>query len=119
MPPYRELIAIHDRFFAETWGGDPEMVDSELVAAYRLNAANCTEVARHFEDVEHKIALLDMAQAWLRLAEITEKVRRSPAERPRASDHAQWLGAIIASSPRSPGLPVWSNRGRDGFFGAS
>jgi predicted DNA-binding ArsR family transcriptional regulator len=39
------------------------MVDSELVAAYRLNAANCT----------HKIALLDMAQAWLRLAEITEK----------------------------------------------
>jgi hypothetical protein len=73
MPPYRELVAIHDRFFAETWGGDPEMVDSELVAAYRLNAANCTEVARHFEDVEHKIALLDMAQAWLRLAEITEK----------------------------------------------
>ena len=43
MPPYGELIAIHDRFFAETWGGDPEMVDSELVAAYRLNAANCPE----------------------------------------------------------------------------
>jgi hypothetical protein len=35
------------------------MVDSELVAAYRLNAASCTEVARHFEDVEHKIALLE------------------------------------------------------------
>jgi hypothetical protein len=49
------------------------MADSELVAAYRLNAANCTEMARHFGDVEHKIALLDMAQAWLRLAEITEK----------------------------------------------
>jgi hypothetical protein len=35
--------------------------------------ANCTEMARHFEDVEHKIALLDMAQVWLRLADITEK----------------------------------------------
>jgi hypothetical protein len=43
------------------------MADGELVAAYRLNAANCTEMARHFG------ALLDMAQAWLRLAEITEK----------------------------------------------
>jgi hypothetical protein len=60
MPPYRELIAIPDRFFAETWGGDPEMVDSELVAAYRLNADNCTEVARHFEDhVEQRNLVLE------------------------------------------------------------
>ncbi len=59
------------------------MPDSELVAAYRLNAANCTEMAKEFADFEHRIALLDMAQAWLRLAEITEKlgeaIRNIPA----------------------------------------
>jgi hypothetical protein len=71
MPPYGELTAIHSRFRGIM--GRRSREDSELVAAYRLNAANCTEMARHFGDVEHKIALLDMAQAWLRLAEITEK----------------------------------------------
>ena len=46
---------------------------SEVVAAYRLNAANCVEIAKTFPDLDHRIALLDMAQAWLKLADITEK----------------------------------------------
>jgi hypothetical protein len=90
------------------------MADSELVAAYRLNAADCTEMARHFGDVEHKIALLDMAQAWLRLAEITEKFGEALQNVP-----APLIMPSGSGQPRSPGLPVWSNRGRDGFFGAS
>jgi hypothetical protein len=64
--------AVRGRFAGRTRAGCPEMADSELVAAYRLNAANCTEMAKGFADLEHRIALLDMAQAWLRLAEITE-----------------------------------------------
>ncbi len=48
------------------------MADSEVVAAYRLNAANCTDLAN--EDPDHRLALLVMAQAWLRLADITEKL---------------------------------------------
>ncbi len=49
------------------------MAVSDLVAAYRLNAADCVEMAREFAKLDDRIALLNMAQAWLRLAEITEK----------------------------------------------
>ncbi len=46
------------------------MADSDLVAAYRLNAV---EMARDLATLDNRIALLEMAQAWLRLAEIAEK----------------------------------------------
>ena len=49
------------------------MIGSEVVAAYRLNAANCVEMARQFPNIDHRLALLDMAQAWVRLADVTEK----------------------------------------------
>jgi hypothetical protein len=49
------------------------MTSGEVVAAYRLNAANCVEMAKQFPDLDHKLALFDMAQAWVRLADITEK----------------------------------------------
>jgi hypothetical protein len=41
---------------------------SELVASYRLHAASCIEIARNLEP-ERKLALLNIAQAWLNLAE--------------------------------------------------
>ena len=50
------------------------MADGELVVAYRLNAANCTEKAKGCSDLGDRIALFAMAQAWLRLAEFTEKL---------------------------------------------
>lgn len=50
------------------------MADTEVVAAYRLNAANCVEMARGTARFDDRIALLEMARAWLRLAQITEKV---------------------------------------------
>jgi len=45
------------------------MAVSELVAAYRLHSAQCTEIARRSRDPEIKLALLTMAQAWLTLAD--------------------------------------------------
>jgi hypothetical protein len=48
------------------------MMGTHLIAGYRLNAANCFNLAREFPDPQRKLALLDMAAAWLKLAEITE-----------------------------------------------
>jgi hypothetical protein len=48
------------------------MSPGELVACYRLYAANCIEVARDLEPAR-KLALLNMAQAWLNLADQVEK----------------------------------------------
>ena len=44
-----------------------------VIAAYRLNAANCFDIARENPNPTRKLALLDMAQAWLRLGEINKK----------------------------------------------
>jgi hypothetical protein len=49
------------------------MAGGELVVAYRLHAANCVEMAKAFPEPDKKLVLLDMANAWLRLADITEK----------------------------------------------
>jgi len=45
------------------------MAVSELVAAYRLHSAHCTEIAQRSRDPEIKLTLLTMAQAWLTLAD--------------------------------------------------
>jgi hypothetical protein len=58
----------------EDGSGIPEMAHAELVAAYRLNAASCTEMAKEFSKHTDRIVLLNMAQAWLRLADLTEKL---------------------------------------------
>jgi hypothetical protein len=49
------------------------MAGTQLTAGYRLNAANCFDLAKEFADPERKLALLDMAAAWLTLADITEE----------------------------------------------
>jgi len=50
-----------------------EMGMTELVARYRLYAANCVEFAQRLPETESKLALLDMAQSWLVLAEQAAK----------------------------------------------
>jgi len=45
------------------------MAVNELVAAYRLHSAQCTEIAQRSRDPEIKLALLTMAQSWLTLAD--------------------------------------------------
>jgi hypothetical protein len=46
---------------------------SGLSAAYRLHAAHCVEIAGQTADSESKIALLNMAHAWVLLARQAEK----------------------------------------------
>ncbi len=48
------------------------MSPSEIVAYYRLYAANCIESAQGL-DPERKLALLRVAQAWLNLADQVAK----------------------------------------------
>jgi tellurite resistance protein len=38
-----------------------------------LNAANCVEMAKGFSKAEERLAFLQIAQVWLRLADIAEK----------------------------------------------
>lgn len=45
------------------------MSPRELAARYREFAAKCVTVAQRMETPAEKLALLDMAQAWLLLAE--------------------------------------------------
>ena len=45
------------------------MHPDELVATYRLHAANCIEIAQRVTDPESRLSLLAMAQSWLKLAE--------------------------------------------------
>ena len=49
-----------------TGGG---MSPREVIACYRLYAAYCLEIAQGFEDRGRKIALLNMAQTWMALAD--------------------------------------------------
>lgn len=49
------------------------MPDDNQEQAYKENAAACLEIARKTDDREGKIALLDIARAWLDLAEHTQR----------------------------------------------
>ncbi len=49
------------------------MAATQLIAGYRLNVANCFDLAKEFADPERKLAMLDMTAAWLKLAEISEQ----------------------------------------------
>ncbi len=59
------------------------MSGSEKLAAYRLHAAHCAEIAQRTSDRERRVSLLKMSRAWLRLAELAEK--NSETERPLAA----------------------------------
>jgi hypothetical protein len=49
------------------------MTASELAARYREYAAKCFLIAQRQEDASEKLALFDMAQSWMALAEQAEK----------------------------------------------
>jgi len=62
---------------------------------YRLNAAQCVQTAHKTNDAEAKLALLDMAKAWLALADqadknsMTELVYETPAPPQRVAQQQQ------------------------------
>jgi len=49
------------------------MSPREVIACYRLYAAYCLEIAQEFDEPGRKIALLNMAQTWIALADWVEK----------------------------------------------
>ncbi len=49
------------------------MMPTELAARYREYAAKCVLVAQSQENANEKLALIDMARAWIALAEQAEK----------------------------------------------
>lgn len=49
------------------------MAESDDAAAYRKCALDCVEMAKSIESPAHKLALLEMAQAWMKLADKAEK----------------------------------------------
>jgi hypothetical protein len=51
------------------------MSPSEIKACYRLYAAHCLEIAQRLSDRGAKIALLNMAQTWIALADQIEKAK--------------------------------------------
>ena len=49
----------------------------DSVDAYIEHAANCIRTAQETKDTESRLSLLGMAQAWLRLAEHSQRSERS------------------------------------------
>ena len=56
------------------------MAARERPATYRLHAAHCMEIAARTADTENKLMLLNMARAWLLLAEKAEKSSKTTQE---------------------------------------
>ena len=48
------------------------MSGSEKVAAYRLHAAHCAEIAQRSLDPDARASLTKMSMAWQRLADLAE-----------------------------------------------
>jgi hypothetical protein len=53
---------------------------------YRCTAAQCFELAAIVKDPESKAALVAMARAWLRLAELADKNQSAARDVPMRSD---------------------------------
>jgi hypothetical protein len=69
------------------------MSGREKVAAYRLHAAHCAEVAQRTPDAEARVGFLEMSRAWLRLAQLAKK-----------NSESQWpVAETTGSSQSSPG----------------
>jgi hypothetical protein len=49
------------------------MSTASVAACYRLYAAYCVESAQHALDSARKVMLLEMAQAWIKLADLVER----------------------------------------------
>ena len=56
-------------------------------AAYRATAEACAKLAQTVEDIHVKLILLNMAEAWLRLADHVERRARHEGGEPLGIDH--------------------------------
>jgi hypothetical protein len=62
---------------------------SKVAACYRLYAVNCAELAQDTLELGRRVALLNMAQAWVRLADQVERHGDDPGftSREQSSHH--------------------------------
>ena len=79
------------------------MPGREAARQYRLRARHCLEIAGDLSDPKEKLAMLDMAQAWSKLAEQAKKNGRADLvyetpERPRKTA-ARAFPASLAHRP--------------------
>jgi hypothetical protein len=51
------------------------MARRDSATEYRLRARQCLEIATHMADLPNRMVLLDMAQAWMLLADQAERNR--------------------------------------------
>jgi hypothetical protein len=63
------------------------MAGNDDARAYRVRAQHCLEIAQDLGDTSRRMILLDMAQAWIRLAEQAARNQRTNLvyETPRRS----------------------------------
>jgi hypothetical protein len=62
------------------------MNDTDEVLAHRRRAQLCIEIGAKMSDPAHRLALLEMAKAWLNLADKIENNRPGGGVRPRRDD---------------------------------
>jgi len=70
--PYSLISRLSRRLIVDAWQATQRCrpIDADrLMQTYRLNAEKCLVLARSFNDRERRLALLDMANAWLTLTE--------------------------------------------------
>lgn len=60
------------------YAGMRGMTPAEWAARYREYARQCFAVAQGMPDAKDKLAMLDMAQAWVDLAALAERNQRLP-----------------------------------------
>ena len=54
------------------------MEPSEVAARYREYAAKCVAVAQNLQDTAEKVSMLNMAQAWIKLADLALRNEQRP-----------------------------------------
>jgi hypothetical protein len=88
------------------------MSPSELVATYRLYAAHCIEIARETSRPGSKVALLNMAQAWLALADL---IARGGSRRTFPITHPHPKKKSTDQRPQSSSASRFTRRARSDF----
>ena len=62
------------------------MNDPDEVLRHRRRAQLCIEISAKMSDAGHRVALLEMAKAWLTLADTIESKRPGGGARPKRDD---------------------------------
>ena len=62
------------------------MNDADEVLRHRRRAQLCIEIGGKMSDSRHRLALLEMAKAWLALADRIENNRKGGGAKPRRDD---------------------------------